>query len=220
MVVRTLVVQTSVVQTFMSFFRTSSLVPVSGEIRFALPEPEGRISRALTRSRSSGVLSEGVADGDTVAEGVPGTELRVVVDQIEARLGADEEASPSIHLDTAAYVPHEMGAAGEALRTGAGLRLKAGVQDASAAHHLNTKTLGQLRGPDGIAIEKHRAKRDVEKILSVRPGVYSYGGFGLYADDLPEEQVIDAARRVGCAVQRLRLVVPGGCAACGGEDGA
>jgi hypothetical protein len=162
MVVRTLVVQTSVVQTFMSFFRTSSLVPVSGEIRFALPEPEGRISRALTRSRSSGVLSEGVADGDTVAEGVPGTELRVVVDQIEARLGTDEEASPGIQLDTTAHVPHEMGAAGEALGSCAGgLRLKAGVEDATAAHQLNTNTLGQLRRPDGIAIEKHRAKRDV-----------------------------------------------------------
>ena len=157
--------------------------------------------------------SEGVADRGAEAGNIPGTVVRVVVNQVNARLGADEEAALGIKLDAGAEVPVEVvtglviratiGAAG-------GSRVEAGAQRADAADQLQVGVACELGRVDGIEVIKKRTKIVAGAEVIVGLGC-SPVDFGPDTNMVPEDHVA-AKTGIGAAGERrARQVGRGRC---------
>src|SRR5271166_1215382 len=107
------------------------------------------------------VASEGVADGQAIAGDVRGAEVQVVVDEVEFRLGTDEEAALGIELDADAEVSHEVFVARVigVVAIAAALTVDTGVDCAEAADQYKIGVARQFGRVDGVDIQKDRAKR-------------------------------------------------------------
>ncbi len=156
-------------------------------------------------------LSEGVANRGSVAHGVRGGELHVVVDQIEAPLWTKEDMLEGVPFDASAEIRHQVVAAGEAISPAAGSGIETGILSAHAGYELGCQALGQFGGPDGIHIPENRTVGKIEFGGKVNLFTCLPVEFALHSDGpFLKEQNVEAAAEVGSAVEGLWLVIATG----------
>lgn len=99
--------------------------------------------------------TKAVTNRDAVSGCIGRAEFDVVVNQVQARLGANEGITPEIGAKTASEVSHKViaadviGTAGNKTTTQA-RGVKPQILAANARHQLSGKVLGKLGHPDGI----------------------------------------------------------------------
>jgi len=176
---------------------------------------EGNETELVPQTRDPAVLPERVADGNTHASGVVRAVVDVIVDQVEARFRADEEAAVGIEFNAAAEIGIEVVAgrdqaatATPAARTDiAGIEVS--VESTDAAHEFNCNVGGDFGGIHGVEIVKNWTK--IESISELRGQVVVALGSSpehLRSDaEVMPEGDIAADTGIGAAGKRLGNVV-------------
>src|SRR3977135_122624 len=105
--------------------------------------------------------SEGVADGEAETGDARGTEVQVVVDEVEFRFGTDEEVALGIELDAGAEVSHEVLVARVVgvVTIAASLTVDAGVQRADAGGQLKIRVAREFGRVNGVDVQQKWTKR-------------------------------------------------------------
>src|SRR5580693_1306878 len=152
------------------------------------------------------VPSKGVADGEAEAGDARGAEVQIVIDQVQFRLGTDEEVALGIELDAGAEVSHEVLVARVVgvVPVAASLAVDAGIQCADAGDQLKIGVAREFGRVNRVGVQKKWTKRKggVAAVLAL---VCLPVDFPPDAEIVPEEHVA-AKPGIGAAGEGDRRV--------------
>ena len=150
---------------------------------------------------------KGVADGKAVTGDARGAKVGVVVDEVEARLGPNKEATLGIKLDASSEVGVEVVAGlviGAGVDPAAGPGIEAGTQGADAADKFQICVAGKLGRVDGINVIKNwTIVEALASIVGLRRLPIDFAS----DTEIVEEEHVTAKAGIGATSERYGLVI-------------